>query len=319
MYYNTEIDTIVLKIDCKSTTEQKGILEDIKFLLNQLNLFYKYNTKPIYLSSLKTIDKHDLIIYHSNTILAVIKTGYSSKQFYITIEFAGLKSYNEKQDKQSNNYLLRLASYLNCNYIPFKIIELDICLDIIESNYKDVLSVCMKKQPKVDYYKVDDKSLNYESTLYLEKIEKEKLKLTSIRSYLYDKSIKENIKDLSITRFEIKFQPKYFINAGEDISKISEHCKRYYTFLLVNKSDRDKILKVLNKGARLNKTEKKLLEQFRVNHDIKIVENFIKKIKNIKLDADLENKRMKQDKKIIDFNFFNRNKDLSVENFIYTN
>lgn len=282
MYYNTEIDTIVLKIDCKEPNEQREIIEDIKVLLQQLNLFYKYNDKPLYLSSLKRIDRRDLIVYHSNTILAVIKTGYSNKQFYITIDFAGLKSYNQKQDEQSNNYLLRLASYLNCNNIPFKIIELDICLDI-ESNFKDVVSICLKKQPKVEYYKVDDKSQKYESTLYLEKIEKEKLKSTSIRSYQYDKSIKENIEDRSITRFEIKFQPKYFINAGEDIYTILEHCKRYYIAILVNKSDRDKILKVLNKGARLNKTENKILEQFRVNHDIKIVENFITNLRNIKL------------------------------------
>lgn len=318
MYHSTEIDTIVLKIDCEEPNKQREILEDIKVLLQQLNLFYKYNDKPIYLSSLKTIDKRDLIVYHSNTILAVIKTGYTNQKFYITIDFAGLKSYKQKQDEQSNNYLLRLASYLNCNNIPFKIIELDICLDI-ESNFKDVLSVCMKKQPKVDYYKVDDKSQKYESTKYIEKVEKGKLKLTSIRSYLYDKSLKEGIKELSKTRFEIKLQPKYFINAGEDISKIEDHLKRYYTFILVNKSDRDKILKTLNKGARLNKTEKKLLEQFRVNHDIKIVENFITNLRNIKLDADLENRRNKRDKQLIDFNFFNRNLDLSVENFIYTN
>ena len=316
MYYNTEIDTIVLKIDCKEPNEQREIVEDIKVLLQQLNLFYKYNDKPISLSYLKTIDKRDLIVYHSNTILAVIKTGFA-KQFYITIEFAGLKSYNTQLDEQSNNYLLRLASYLNSNNIPFKIIELDICLDI-ESNFKNILSVCVKRQPKVEYYKVD-KSQKYESTLYLEKIEKEKLKSTSIRSYQYDKSKKENIQDRSITRFEIKIQPKYFINAGEDISKIEDHLKRYYTFILVNKSDRNTVIKTLNKGARLNKTEKKLLEQFRVNHDIKIVENFITNLRNVKLDADLQNKRNKQDKKIIDFNFFNRNKNLSVENFIYTN
>ena len=316
MYYNTEIDTIVLKIDCKEPNEQREIVEDIKVLLQQLNLFYKYNDKPISLSYLKTIDKRDLIVYHSNTILAVIKTGFA-KQFYITIEFAGLKSYNTQLDEQSNNYLLRLASYLNSNNIPFKIIELDICLDI-ESNFKNILSVCVKRQPKVEYYKVD-KSQKYESTLYLEKIEKEKLKSTSIRSYQYDKSKKENIQDRSITRFEIKIQPKYFINAGEDISKIEDHLKRYYTFILVNKSDRNTVIKTLNKGARLNKTEKKLLEQFRVNHDIKIVENFITNLRNVKLDADIQNKRNKQDKKIIDFNFFNRNKNLSVENFIYTN
>lgn len=316
--FSTEIDTIVLKIDCKSTTEQKGILEDIKFLLNQLNLFYKYNTKPIYLSSLKTIDKHDLIIYHSNTILAVIKTGYSSKQFYITIEFAGLKSYNEKQDKQSNNYLLRLVSYLNVNNINYKIIELDICLDI-KSNFKNILSVCMKKQSKVQYFGIDDKNQKYESTKYIEKIEKEKLKNASIRSYLYDKSLKEAIKDLSITRFEIKFQPKYFINAGEDIFKIEEHLKRYYTFIIIDKIDRKNILGLLNKGARLNKTEKKLLEKHRVNHNVKILEDFIINLRNIKLDADLENRRNKRDKQIIDFNFFNRNKDLSIENFVFTN
>ena len=317
MYYNTEIDTIVLKIDCKEPNEQREIVEDIKVLLQQLNLFYKYNDKPISLSYLKTIDKRDLIVYHSNTILAVIKTGFA-KQFYITIEFAGLKSYNTQLDEQSNNYLLRLASYLNSNNIPFKIIELDICLDI-ESNFKNILSVCVKRQPKVEYYKVD-KSQKYESTLYLEKIEKEKLKSTSIRSYQYDKSKKENIQDRSITRFEIKIQPKYFINAGEDISKIEDHLKRYYTFILVNKSDRNTVIKTLNKGARLNKTEKKLLEQFRVNHDIKIVENFITNLRNVKLDTDLENRRNKRDKQLIDFNFFNKNqKNLSVENFIYTN
>jgi hypothetical protein len=316
--YNTEIDTIVLKIDCKTANEQREILSDIKVLLNQLNLFFQYSDKFISLSYLKTICKKDLIVYHMGTKLAVIKTGYTNQKFYITIDFAGLKSYKQKQDEQSNNYLLRLASYLNCNHIEFKIIELDICLDI-ESNFKDVLSVCVKKQPKVDYYKVDDKSQKYKSTLYLEKILKENLKTASIRSYQYDKSIKENIEDRLITRFEIKFQPSYFFrNKGEDISKIEDHLKRYYIAILVKKSDRNIIIKTLNKGFK-NKQDKKLLEQFRVNHDIKKIEDFITNLRNIKLDADLENRRNKRDKQIIDFNFFNRNKDLSVENFIYTN
>lgn len=316
--YNTEIDTIVLKIDCKTANEQREILSDIKVLLNQLNLFFQYSDKFISLSYLKTIDKRDLIVYHSNTILAVIKTGFA-KQFYITIEFAGLKSYNTQLDEQSNNYLLRLASYLNCNYIPFKIIELDICLDI-ESNFKDVLSVCMKKQPNVEYYQVNDKSQKYESTLYLEKILKENLKTASIRSYQYDKSKKEDIEDRLITRFEIKFQPSYFFrNKGGDISKIVSQLKRYYIAILVNKSDRNTIIKTLNKRARLNKQDKKLLEQFRVNHDITVVEMFIKNLKKIKLEVDRENRNNKFLKQFIDLKFNKRNKDLSVENFIYTN
>ena len=285
MNYSTQIDTVAIQIDCNTTQEQRELLKSLLGFTIATGLFIDSKDQILGINTIK----REYLIYSNNTILATINTGafrtgsyknsYEMK-YYINIKFAGLKSYNEILDQASNSYLMTTCAFLNTFDIAFKLTELDVCIDI-ESPFDNLLAICTKKSPKTNYYSFED-SQAYDTTTYIEKISKKKLKTAVLRAYLYDKSHKENL-DYSITRFELKLQPKYFNKYGFSINSIKKALDRYYVMYFEDLEEKHSTMEAYNNYNSIRKREIKRLglDNYRITANMEYIENFLTNLQNI--------------------------------------
>lgn len=286
MKHTTNIDTIGIQVDCNDAYKQREILDGLLgFTFRQNSIYIEPKD---YLIGINTI-RREHCIYLNNTTLATINTGifrtgsyikndYTMK-YYISIKFAGLKTYNDILDKAANDYLLRICAYLNTKGITFKLTELDICIDA-ECAFENILAICTKRSPKTNYYKPTDDQ-TYTTTTYIEKITKKKLTKAVLRAYTYDKSDKEHL-DYPITRFEIKLQPKYFNKYGFSIKSIEKALDRYYVMYFEDTEEKYSKIAAYNGYQTVRKREVKRLklDEYRLFFDIGYIDNFINKLLN---------------------------------------
>ncbi len=234
----TQIDTVGIQVDCDSSYQQHERIDEIvSFILATPYLYYKF--KDTLIGERKIYRTH--YIYCSGTILATIDTGsfqtlvnrHLITKYYIRILFAGLKSYNDINDKGSYEGLMRLCAFLNGTKqqrrrggrIPFKIKELDCCIDV-HCSFNNVWAICVKRAGRTKYYNAND-SQAYLNTYYIEKIASNKRSNAVQRAYVYDKQHKEDLVE-PISRFEVKLQSNYFINHGFNLNSIKKALNRYY-------------------------------------------------------------------------------------------
>lgn len=281
MEYNTYIDTLGLQIDAIRASKQREVLSNLKrFVIEDISLCMKYKdfkTNAVDKNS-NGIIKREYYIYHNNTTLATIKTGSSkSKKFYINITFAGLKTYNETLDEASKKYLLEICSYLNTRRIKFKISELDICIDV-KCKFDNILMVCTKKSANTDYYSIGRKQ-DYKTTTYIEKIEKDKIKQAVLRSYVYDKTAKENL-DMDITRAEVKLQYNYFNKHGLNFKDIEKTLNKYHIMYFEDIATKKTKIKKYNSYKKVYKREIHRLEfdKYKFTFDMEYIKVFIEEL-----------------------------------------
>ncbi|WP_066169013.1 hypothetical protein [Aliarcobacter cryaerophilus] len=207
----TGLDRIKLRVEFFDSNEQSEFIIALKSLLSDSieKMYFKDNSQ-----------NNSLFIngyYQRNKYLSIVSSCYSKSMFInrkknlvpifsVTVEFAGLKSYNDKKDILMNKYLMKVISYLNFNLINFEIIGLDLFVDV-DKPFKNMFAFCNKKVGKVKYYKTLEKQYHF-GTHYIEKFNNTHKNIMR-RAYLYDKSLKENL-FLPITRFELKIQTRFF-------------------------------------------------------------------------------------------------------------
>jgi hypothetical protein len=207
----TGLDRIKLRVEFFDSNEQSEFIIGLKSLLSDSieKIYFKDNSK-----------NNSLFIngyYQRNKYLSIVSSCYSKSKFInkkkdivtifsVTVEFAGLKSYNYKKDNLMNKYLMMVISYLNLNFINFEVIGLDLFVDV-DKPFENMFAFCNKKVGKVKYYKTLEKQYHF-GTHYIEKFNNTH-KNVMRRAYLYDKSLKENL-FLTITRFELKIQTRFF-------------------------------------------------------------------------------------------------------------
>lgn len=207
----TGLDRIKLRVEFFDSNEQSEFIICLKSLLSDSieKIYFKDNSQ-----------NNSLFIngyYQRNKYLSIVSSCYSKSKcinkkkdivtiFSVTVEFAGLKSYNYKKDNLMNKYLMMVISYLNLNFINFEVIGLDLFVDV-DKPFKNMFAFCNKKVGKVKYYKTLEKQYHF-GTHYIEKFNNTH-KNVMRRAYLYDKSLKENL-FLPITRFELKIQTRFF-------------------------------------------------------------------------------------------------------------
>lgn len=207
----TGLDRIKLRVEFFDSNEQSEFIIGLKSLLsdNIEKIYFKDNSK-----------NNSLFIngyYQRNKYLSIVSSCYSKSKcinkkkdivtiFSVTVEFAGLKSYNYKKDNLMNKYLMMVISYLNLNFINFEVIGLDLFVDV-DKPFENMFAFCNKKVGKVKYYKTLEKQYHF-GTHYIEKFNNTH-KNVMRRAYLYDKSLKENL-FLPTTRFELKIQTRFF-------------------------------------------------------------------------------------------------------------
>ena len=207
----TGLDRIKLRVEFFDSNEQSEFIIGLKSLLSDSieKIYFKDNSQ-----------NNSLFIngyYQRNKYLSIVSSCYSKSKcinkkkdivtiFSVTVEFAGLKSYNYKKDNLMNKYLMMVISYLNLNFINFEVIGLDLFVDV-DKPFENMFAFCNKKVGKVKYYKTLEKQYHF-GTHYIEKFNNTH-KNVMRRAYLYDKSLKENL-FLTITRFELKIQTRFF-------------------------------------------------------------------------------------------------------------
>ena len=207
----TGLDRIKLRVEFFDSNEQSEFIIALKSLLSDSieKMYFKDNSQ-----------NNSLFIngyYQRNKYLSIVSSCYSKSKcinkkkdivtiFSVTVEFAGLKSYNYKKDNLMNKYLMMVISYLNLNFINFEVIGLDLFVDV-DKPFKNMFAFCNKKVGKVKYYKTLEKQYHF-GTHYIEKFNNTHKNIMR-RAYLYDKSLKENL-FLPITRFELKIQTRFF-------------------------------------------------------------------------------------------------------------
>lgn len=285
MIHTTQIDTIGLQVDFTSSTEQ------YKFFL-LINKYLKVDEIHISTNNFKTI------IYGCKTIIGIIKMGMCLMKnpldnnlinnHYITIRFAGLKRYNTKIDTISRSILISICALLNTYKIKFKLIELDIAIDI-NSKLDNVLVLCTKKSPKTEYYDLNQKQF-YADTIYLENMKKKKFKKTVLRAYYYNKRLKErkskNELGFDLTRFEVKLQTQYFKKYGFDVNVIKKALDRYHVMYFPNLVERKEVIdKYLSyKCVRKREIERMKLSNYRLMPNMDVVKDFLDEIQMVDID-----------------------------------
>lgn len=289
MKYLTTIDTVSLQIDTKDEISRNFIVDGILRLLYAKKLYVKEKNYPTKLHSNFFIKEYE--IYANSVSVVKIRMGsYSVKNpldtlavttYYISIEFAGLKTYHDQLDFISNNTLLSICAYLNSRNILYKITSLDICIDMY-TGFNNVLAFCTKKSPKTSYYAAKEHQ-DYDTTSYLEKIPYASWNEAVKRSYLYYKSKKEKLQ-YRLTRFELKLQPK-FLNKYSDtlIYAISNTFDRYHVMFVRVKKVREALKDQFDKTPILRERDIKRIgfDSYRCHFDITVVKSFIVRIFSI--------------------------------------
>ena len=284
MEYTTVIDSVGIQIDCYKHEEQvKVVKELLDFIVDTDSLYYQYKDYPVGIHP--TITTRVYFIYAKRSIVATITTNtyLSSKPYqtvyYVKVKFAGLKKYNEVSDKASKDFLFEMCDYLIQQKIVMKITELDICIDA-KCNFENILVICTKHAPRTNYHKLNNKF--YNSTTYIERITKKRVRTATRRSYVYDKSYKEKLK-IPITRFELKLQRKFFYKNKFSIKAIENTLDKYHVMYFSDLNMKLEILGTYNsyKGVRKEQVEKLGLDDYRLKPDIDVIEDFINRVQGL--------------------------------------
>lgn len=282
MRYETKIDTVSIQIDLLNEEKRNMIQKDILTLFNNYNFYTKYNKYKINTHSNFYIREYQ--VYYNKVVVASMKSGsYSyidttsdvNTTYYITLEFAGLKRYNEKLDKMPNEALINICAFLNTRYITFKITGLDIALDLFTDFYK-VLALCTKKSPTTTYYEANE-AQTYSPTAYIEKILQSKRDRAIQRAYLYDKTYKENL-GYKVTRFEVKLQSLFFSrNRSNIISAIIKALNKYHVMYIPRVQEKQYLMNEYDIHPILRQRDIKRIgfDDYRCYHDITVIVEFI--------------------------------------------
>lgn len=278
MTYTTEIDTIALQIDCNDDNNQREILTG---LLNYTREIFNHYIDPVhyYVGFDKRIEHK---IYCNNRTIVSFKTGYTHNNYYISIKFAGLKSYDYTADKISSDYLFVIAAYLNSRHIIWKLSELDIAIDIANVNFENILAVCTTKTSRTKYHTLGEVQLYDGETTWIEKFETVDTKNFAIkRAYLYNKTIKErkqgNVLNFDLQRFEIKLQPNYWNKYHFNIEMIANTLDMYHLMYFDRVTEKNDLINRYNSYQSVKKREIERMgfERYRLHFNMESINNFI--------------------------------------------
>lgn len=293
MDYETHIDTITVQIDCDDSIIQKMILNDLLYYISTFGLYA--DSKDVYKNKPTDIVKIEYSLYANKTTLLTINTGtfrtmvngYAVTRYYISVKFAGLKSYNDAADRLSNDILAFVCAYLNTRGIRFKFTELDVAIDT-KVSFEHMLAVCTKKSPKTNYWRVGEPQTYENQTTYIENIEESKRNKAILRSYLYDKRLKEGL-PYNITRFEIKLQSAFFNKYGFDITPIQNALHRYHVMYFEDIEIKNSKIDAYNNYKNPQRREIRRLgfEAYRLYPNMAYIASFIGYLLNIYYYPDL--------------------------------
>ena len=212
--YHTGLDKLGLRIEFDDGVEQREILQELFVYIRK-----KYDS--IFIKEIERFNSKKYYIYQNKkTIFGIVTGCYRKKnpkasgyyfQYYLNIEFSGLKRYDESLDEITKNVLYSVYAFLHTKNIEYINTAADIYVDI-KCPIENILSLCVKKVPSVKYHKLDE--LQEKTNInYIEKVAEKKYNKTALRGYWYNKGKRAKLK-YHLTRYELKLQPKYFYRHG---------------------------------------------------------------------------------------------------------
>jgi hypothetical protein len=143
---------------------------------------------------------------------------YISQLHYYNIKFAGLSTYKSFTDNIRKYHLNNILDTLAINNQEYSITEIHIAFDIeIETNIDKFLPIKLNKATNIE----DPLKPLYNTTRYIETTKEPRIK-----AYLYYKSEKENIRNKSLYRFEIRFRELNKLNISNNPDKIIIYIKK---------------------------------------------------------------------------------------------
>lgn len=284
--HETNIDTVAFQMDFKKAEDQRRKLS----LLCQWVTTIRELGKLVQDKSSRYIIKYD--VYFGGTIIFTIHSGFTSKAdcltgeseglYYIRIRFAGLKSHKQRQDEASNA-LMTICGWLNTTRTKYRMVELDVSIDTFCS-FDNILAICVNKSGKTTYNEIGHKQY-YKGTptSYIEKYRNEQEANNAVlRAYLYNKSAKEALIGSIITRFELKFQNRFFLKYGFNEKAIMEAMNRYYVMFFDSIQKKTQYVNILNNFKSTPKEMEILgLNRFRLHPNGNVIKAFIRQVESV--------------------------------------
>ncbi|NVJ53786.1 MAG: hypothetical protein HWD90_08810 [Campylobacteraceae bacterium] len=282
--HETNIDTVAIQINLRSSIEQRNKFDLLWNWIIGRRLGGLILNKKKSNSRLKVYD-----LMYGNRKLATLHTGFSYSRYYIRIRFAGLKSFNKKFDDASINALITICALLNTTKTPFRFVELDVAIDMYCDFHNLLITVPFTKRARnVPYNQLGFiQYFNTVPTSYIENYKDiEKRNNAFMRFYLYDKTAKEKLNGLTVTRAELKLQNRFFLRNGFNLDSIMKALNKYSVLYFQNPMQKQleinkyTHMEVLN-DSELNKLEYKY---HRVYPNPYVIEDFIRKIQTTYVD-----------------------------------
>ena len=262
---NTYVDTLGIRCECEDKYQRDNLFESLVNYLKEKNIV-----------GIKYDDKHSNMYYritnllYGNSKLGAISKGYykidriiNADYYYINFNFYGLKRYGKNKEDASQLLIRTIAAYLNTHNINFRLTELDIAIDI-HTPINNMIAVCLSRSPNIDYYELGSKdktgqTIQDNGTYYIEHFKSNKQRKNAMsRAYLYNKREKELTKfkrdiGFELTRFEVKFQKRWFVKNNYGIVYINRALKKYAVLEFKDSKHKEEFIKKFNRA----KTAKK--------------------------------------------------------------
>lgn len=284
--HETHIDTVAVQMDFEKAEDQR----------RKLSLLCQWVTirelgKLEQDESSKIIIKYD--VYFGGTIIFTIHSGFTSTAdgltgeleglYYIRIRFAGLKSHIQRNDEASFNALMTICAFLNTTRTKYRMVELDVAIDVLFCSFDNILAICVNKSGKTTYNEIGHKQY-YKGipTSYIEKyVNEQEANDAVVRSYVYDKSSKEGLGS-KITRFELKLQNRFFLRYGFNTQSIINAMNKYYVMYFESIPKKNQYIRILNNFRSISKDMEIFgLDSFRLFADENVIKGFIRQVESV--------------------------------------
>ncbi len=282
--FTVGIDTLKLQVEFYQADAQRAVLHDIatalKTTYSYLHIGEGKIMKGLLVREVHTAGAKILEIKSGSYLRGSYRDTNRTTVFYVSVEIAGLKSYNTKIDTISLNCLIRVCGFLNTNNLDFFYTGIDICVDM-SVPFNHTYAFCNKIAPRVKWYKVGDLQ-PYTTTHYIEKYDHTHHNVMK-RSYIYDKSKKQNI-NYPLTRFELKLQSRFFnrYHFGNDM--LQQQLDKYHILYFPTLQEKDAALSlyaVHEDTIRRRDLHLLGLDRYRIYPDVSEINNFLFNLYNV--------------------------------------
>ena len=281
IYCNTVIDTITLQLNFGIDNNRQRLVQ--VEMLEYINKIFNSYIHPVeYIAGFDKRIEHK--IYCNGRTVVSFKTGYSHDNYFITIKFAGLKTYDAIVDETSSNYLWVIVAYINTRQLNCTLAELDIAIDVYDVDFENLLVVCTSHTSGTKYHRLGELQHFDGQTTYIERFDDFATMYTALkRSYTYDKTLKEqvmhnNILGFNLQRFEIKLNASYFNKYGFDIKRMQDTLSMYHLMYFDTLDEKYALIDRYNgykSGVRKREIDRMGFDNYRLYHDMDTINNFI--------------------------------------------